>query len=120
MLLPLLLVLAMMGSAAAASQETLIRPGSSMYSESLDIHQFSDGKVACHLNLSHTLLTNTGILDHTSFFPKAMAELTQTFDVRELHLSFTQGRWDYEDWGLPVTSQSAAPSGVQLWAWLGE
>lgn len=36
--------------------------------------------------------------------------------MQELHLTFTQGRWQYENWGYPV-AQSAG-TGVELWAWM--
>lgn len=42
----------------------------------------------------------------------------QKFRVRELELSFTQGRWNYERWGGydPLSSSNAKPPGVELWA----
>ena len=46
--------------------------------------------------------------------------LTQVhkYRIRELELSFTQGRWNYESWGGfdPVASSNAKPPGVELWA----
>ncbi|KAI9276300.1 GPI transamidase component PIG-T [Sporodiniella umbellata] len=33
-----------------------------------------------------------------------------------MHLSFTQGRWNYEEWGYPLTLSSG--TGVELWAWI--
>ncbi|KAF5741274.1 GPI transamidase component PIG-T-like [Tripterygium wilfordii] len=35
-----------------------------------------------------------------------------------MELSFTQGRWNYEQWGGfdPITSNNAKPPGVELWA----
>lgn len=40
------------------------------------------------------------------------------FQVREMELSFTQGRWNYERWGGydPISSGNAKPPGVELWA----
>ncbi|CAG8462227.1 12559_t:CDS:10 [Ambispora leptoticha] len=40
----------------------------------------------------------------------------QQYSVRELHLTFTQGRWEYDKWGYPLSS--SAGTGVELWAWL--
>jgi phosphatidylinositol glycan class T len=45
--------------------------------------------------------------------PRQMAEIISSFSVRELHLSFTQGRWQLDRWG----NQNAAPSGAQLVTW---
>ena len=40
------------------------------------------------------------------------------FRIREMELSFTQGRWSYERWGGydPISSNNAKPPGVELWA----
>ncbi|KAI3987620.1 hypothetical protein MKX01_007086 [Papaver californicum] len=40
------------------------------------------------------------------------------FRIREIELSFTQGRWNYERWGAfdPMASSNAKPPGVELWA----
>ncbi|XVF72258.1 hypothetical protein PTKIN_Ptkin12aG0105700 [Pterospermum kingtungense] len=45
-------------------------------------------------------------------------EQVQKFRVKEMELSFTQGRWNYESWGGfdPITSSNAKPPGVELWA----
>ncbi|XP_071937446.1 uncharacterized protein [Coffea arabica] len=42
----------------------------------------------------------------------------QKFHLREMELSFTQGRWNYERWGGydPISSSNAKPPGVELWA----
>lgn len=42
--------------------------------------------------------------------------MLQSYNVREMHLSFTQGRWNYEEWGYPPTL--SAGTGVELWAWM--
>jgi GPI-anchor transamidase subunit T len=40
------------------------------------------------------------------------------YHIKEMELSFTQGRWNYERWGGfdPISSQNAKPPGVELWA----
>lgn len=58
------------------------------------------------------------------FIPECLLDLimclgqVQKFRVRELELSFTQGRWNYERWGGydPLSSSYAKPPGVELWA----
>ncbi|PWA82408.1 GPI transamidase component PIG-T [Artemisia annua] len=39
------------------------------------------------------------------------------YRIRELELSFTQGRWNYESWSgfEPVASSNTKPPGVELW-----
>lgn len=48
----------------------------------------------------------------------ALLNQVQKFRVREMELSFTQGRWNYERWGGydPISSSNAKPPGVELWA----
>lgn len=40
------------------------------------------------------------------------------YHISELELSFTQGRWNYEQWGGfdPMSTNNAKPPGVELWA----
>ena len=56
-------------------------------------------------------------VNHYHLFPKAFGEILDTFSVRELHLSLTQGHWRHESWGYPVLDAS---SGAELWVWFME
>ncbi|KAH1013914.1 hypothetical protein HUJ04_002835 [Dendroctonus ponderosae] len=51
---------------------------------------------------------------HTNLFPRALAEIVESLNVQELHISLTSGLWRYETWGYPVID--AAP-GAEVWAW---
>ncbi|XP_055845145.1 GPI transamidase component PIG-T [Episyrphus balteatus] len=53
-------------------------------------------------------------LHNTNFIPRAIAEILLHFDLKELHISLTQGLWRYESWGYPVVD---APPGAEAWAW---
>ncbi|KAL7744873.1 hypothetical protein ACLKA6_007156 [Drosophila palustris] len=53
-------------------------------------------------------------LYHTQLTPRVIAEILQTYDVKELHISLTQGLWRYETWGYPIVE---ATGGAELWAW---
>lgn len=48
----------------------------------------------------------------------ALLKQVQKFYVIDMELSFTQGRWHYENWGgyEPISSRNAKPPGVELWA----
>ena len=46
-------------------------------------------------------------------FPKPIVQIVEKFRLTEMHLTFTQGRWLYEHWGLPIYN---GPSGVELYA----
>lgn len=45
---------------------------------------------------------------------RSIAEIYHTYDIKELHVSLSNGLWRYETWGYPVVD--AAP-GAEVWAW---
>lgn len=55
-------------------------------------------------------------MHNTHLIPRPIAEILLHFDVKELHVSLTQGLWRYENWGYPVVD--TAP-GAEVWAWFG-
>ncbi|KAF0552024.1 Gpi16 subunit, GPI transamidase component [Gigaspora margarita] len=88
------------------------------FKEALTIKPLSDGKLLTHFQFSvkHYGYKEGVVFSHYNFFPRAIGQIFQTYNVRELHLTFTQGRWNYEDWGYPFVP--SAGTGVELWAWL--
>lgn len=55
--------------------------------------------------------------NHYTVFPKAIKPLLRRTDTRQLHLRFTRGYWDSEEWGrLPHDGFKSGGSGVELWA----
>eukprot|EP00457_Paulinella_chromatophora_P005423 gb/GEZN01005440.1/.p1 GENE.gb/GEZN01005440.1/~~gb/GEZN01005440.1/.p1 ORF type:complete len:592 (-),score=69.06 gb/GEZN01005440.1/:29-1804(-) len=85
----------------------------------------------------------TGLSFNYHLFPKALGQILHHYNVEELHLSLTQGRWQYIKWGYPelpsyhdyvgwssdnLAGQEsppflhqrvhAAPVGAEIWAWL--
>ncbi|XP_065363900.1 GPI transamidase component PIG-T [Calliphora vicina] len=53
-------------------------------------------------------------LHNTRLIPRSIAEILLHSDVKELHISLTQGLWRYESWGYPIVD--SAP-GAEAWAW---
>ncbi|XP_005181260.1 GPI transamidase component PIG-T [Musca domestica] len=53
-------------------------------------------------------------LHNTRLIPRPIAEILLYSDVKEFHITLTQGLWRYESWGYPV--QDAAP-GAEAWSW---
>ncbi|KAB1210180.1 GPI transamidase component PIG-T [Morella rubra] len=90
------------------------------FSEELLLRPLPDRKVLAHFHFESrappSLADSYG--RHHHLFPKAIAQLVQKFRVKEMELSFTQGRWNYERWGGfdPISSKNAKPPGVELWA----
>ncbi|CAO3639653.1 unnamed protein product [Mucor hiemalis] len=89
------------------------------YKEELTLRNLPDGKLLAHFEFNTQVKANTKanapLLDY-GLYPKAIGEVLQLYNVREMHLSFTQGRWNYEEWGYPPTL--SAGTGVELWAWV--
>ncbi|XP_074568941.1 uncharacterized protein LOC141825455 isoform X1 [Curcuma longa] len=88
------------------------------FTEELLLKPLPDRKVLAHFHFQSTAYPSPNSGHHHHLFPKAIAQLVQKFQIRDLELSFTQGRWNYENWGGsdPISSTNAKPPGVELWA----
>ncbi|PIA30243.1 hypothetical protein AQUCO_05700152v1 [Aquilegia coerulea] len=86
-----------------------------VFTEELLLRPLPDRKVLTHFHFEHKAPFHH---QHYRLFPKAIHQLVQKFRIREMELSFTQGRWNYERWGGfdPVSSRNVKPPGVELWA----
>lgn len=51
---------------------------------------------------------------HTHLFPRGLAEIIGRHHVDELHISLTEGLWNYEKFGYPF--YNAGP-GAEISAW---
>nr|CAD1820251.1 unnamed protein product [Ananas comosus var. bracteatus] len=92
--------------------------GGEEFSEELLLKPLPDRKVLAHFHFRSAAPPSAANGRHHHLFPKAIAQLVQKFQIRELELSFTQGRWNYERWGGsdPISTRNAKPPGVELWA----
>lgn len=55
--------------------------------------------------------------DHYTVFPRAIEPLLRRTFTKQLHLRFTRGYWNSEEWGrLPHDGFKSGGSGVELWA----
>ncbi|CAN1318396.1 GPI transamidase component PIG-T [Linum perenne] len=90
--------------------------GGEEFHEELLLKPLPDRKVLAHFHFQSKAPESNG--RHHHIFPKAISQLVQKFRVKEMELSFTQGRWNYERWGGfdPISSSNAKPPGVELWA----
>ncbi|URE08224.1 Gpi16 subunit, GPI transamidase component [Musa troglodytarum] len=88
------------------------------FSEELFLKPLPDRKVLAHFHFQSTAPPSAANGRHHHLFPKAIAQLVRKFRIKDLELSFTQGRWNYESWGGsdPISSTNAKPPGVELWA----
>ncbi|XP_024015470.1 GPI transamidase component PIG-T isoform X1 [Eutrema salsugineum] len=88
------------------------------FSEALLLKPLPDRKVLAHFHFENRAPPSNSHGRHHHLFPKAISQLVQKFRVKEMELSFTQGRWNHEQWGGfdPLSSMNAKPVGVELWA----
>ncbi|KFK38168.1 hypothetical protein AALP_AA3G077800 [Arabis alpina] len=88
------------------------------FSEELLLKPLPDRKVLAHFHFENRAPPSNSHGLHHHLFPKAISQLVQKFRVKEMELSFTQGRWNHEHWGGfdPLSSMNAKPVGVELWA----
>ncbi|PON58898.1 GPI transamidase component PIG-T [Parasponia andersonii] len=88
------------------------------FSEELLLRPLPDRKVLAHFHFESRAPPTGSNGRHHHLFPKAISQLVHKFRIKEMELSFTQGRWNYETWGGfdPIPSNNAKPPGVELWA----
>ncbi|XP_019465258.1 PREDICTED: GPI transamidase component PIG-T isoform X1 [Lupinus angustifolius] len=88
--------------------------------EELLLKPLPDRKVLTHFHFQNQASLNNhhSFATHHHLFPKPISHLVKKFQIKEMELSFTQGRWNYERWGGfdPISSSNAKPPGVELWA----
>jgi phosphatidylinositol glycan class T len=53
------------------------------------------------------------------YFPRSFGQILQHAHTKELHLRFSVGRWDADNWGQrPWHGAREGGIGVELWAWI--
>jgi phosphatidylinositol glycan class T len=92
------------------------------FSEELLVRPFYSGQLLSTLkfiqSMDFTSETPT-ILTSYGNFPRPILELIKEFGLAELQLTFTIGRWNYTEWGIPPYF-NLAPTGVYAHAWMGD
>ncbi|KAK9467328.1 GPI transamidase component PIG-T [Lipomyces arxii] len=54
---------------------------------------------------------------HYALFPRSVGQIVRSTSTHDLHLRFSQGWWESEDWGsLPHNGRHSGGTGVELWA----
>ena len=84
--------------------------------EELFIKTLPTGQLYSHFQF--TTIWNTTFASenskHYRLFPRPLGEVIEKFNVKELHLSLSQNRWQHELWGYPVSDASV---GAELLVW---
>ncbi|KAK9055644.1 hypothetical protein SSX86_026729 [Deinandra increscens subsp. villosa] len=88
------------------------------FTEELLLRPLPDRKVLSHFHFESKVPPTNSYGHHHRIFPKAIYQLVHKYRIKEMELSFTQGRWNYDSWGGfdPIASSNAKPPGVELWA----
>ncbi|KAL2822834.1 GPI transamidase component PIG-T [Aspergillus cavernicola] len=106
-LLSLILVALSVGSAA------------SNYHENLHLQPLPPSNLLASFNFKSNTTQSSFEKQHFQYFPRALGQILQHANTRELHLRFTSGRWDSESWGSrPWNGAKEGGTGVELWAWI--
>lgn len=59
----------------------------------------------------------SNVYSHHTVFPKPVGPIMSQTNTRQLHLRFTHGLWDSQEWGqLPHSGLKSGGNGVELWA----
>ncbi|KAI9469334.1 GPI transamidase component PIG-T [Zychaea mexicana] len=105
---------------AAAAATTTTTTTIEQFNEDLTLRSLPDGKLLAHFDFTtHVDVNNTmpgASMHHYRLFPKVIGQVLQEYQVREMHLTFSQGRWKYDEWGYPL--EQSTGTGVELWAWM--
>lgn len=107
--LPLLLLNALIACAVARSD----------YHERLHLRPLPQSTLLASFNFRSN--ESSDAFEHQNFryFPRSLGQILQNAHAKELHLRFSVGRWDAENWGLrPWHGAREGGTGVELWAWL--
>ncbi|KAL4795100.1 GPI transamidase component PIG-T [Aspergillus venezuelensis] len=106
----ILLLLALVFAALSAASD---------YDENLLLQPLPPSSLLASFNFKSNTTQSSFEQQHFSYFPRALGQILQHANTKELHLRFTTGRWDSESWGSrPWDGAKEGGTGVELWAWI--
>ncbi|CAG7940644.1 unnamed protein product [Penicillium olsonii] len=92
---------------------------SSDYHENLLLHPLPQSALLASFNFRSNTSQESFDQQHFRYLPRALGQILQHAQTKELHLRFTTGRWDAESWGpRPWNGSKEGGTGVELWAWI--
>lgn len=96
-----------------------VSPVDHSYTEHLHLLPLPNAHLHAHFNFTATTPVSAYEASHFRYFPRSLAQILQHTHTKELHLRFTTGRWDDEEWGArPLGGSREGGTGVELWAWV--
>ncbi|KXN74089.1 Gpi16 subunit, GPI transamidase component [Conidiobolus coronatus NRRL 28638] len=89
-------------------------------SENLKIYPLPNNFILLDFKFTSTIkYPNTELQDY-QLLPRALGQLIPQLNLKELHLTFTRGRWLQNYWDLPKPSTLISNSGLQLTTYFNE
>lgn len=89
------------------------------YHENLLLQPLPQSSLLASFNFRSNTSQQSFDQQHFRYLPRALGQILQHANTKELHLRFTTGRWDAESWGpRPWNGGKEGGTGVELWAWI--
>ena len=102
------------------SLATTIQAQTTDYHEQLVLKPLPPASLLASFNFKSNITKVDFDTQNFRYFPRSLGQILQHADTRELHLRFSLGRWDAENWGKrPWDGAKEGGTGVELWAWVG-
>ena len=93
--------------------------GSSEYREHLHLQPLSTADLLASFHFQSNTTQEAFDKQDFRFFPRALGQILRFTGTEELHLRFSYGRWNTEQWGeRPWNGTKEGGTGVELWAWI--
>ncbi|KAF1850238.1 GPI transamidase component GPI16 precursor [Cucurbitaria berberidis CBS 394.84] len=92
---------------------------SSDYHEQLLLRPLPQGTLLASFNFRSNESAASFEQQNFRYFPRPFGQILQHAHAKELHLRFSVGRWDADNWGQrPWHGAREGGTGVELWAWV--
>lgn len=89
------------------------------YHEQLLLRPLPQGTLLASFNFRSNESAESFDQQNFRYFPRSFGQILQHAHAKELHLRFSVGRWDAENWGQrPWHGSREGGTGVELWAWV--
>lgn len=89
------------------------------YQERLLLRPLPQGTLLASFNFLSNETQTAFEQQNFRYFPRSFGQILQHAHAKELHLRFSVGRWDAENWGQrPWNGAREGGTGVELWAWV--
>ncbi|KAF8459401.1 putative GPI transamidase component Gpi16 [Terfezia claveryi] len=104
-------------SSASSTTSPSQAPSEHDYNEHLTLRPLPGNSLLASFNFKSNGSLDHG--DHMLLFPRSLKQVLTASWARELHVKFTLGRWNAEEYGVqPNLGRTAGGTGVEVWAWV--